>query len=201
MCWKPSTFKRTGALLLALLICFSWVSLHAHDRPRRLAVASGSMDFGNVTIGASSTQTITVTNTGKWSATISGATVVGDGFSFGGIPLPLTLPRGQSANFSVTFAPSAPGPATGSLSLLSNAAISPSVISLAGNGVQPALPVSPASGTGVSLSVSPTNLSFGSVLVGSSSSSQITLSNAGTSNLSISQAVVAGSGFGACQRL
>src|SRR5262249_10728618 len=57
----------------------------------------------------------------------------------------------------------------------------------------------PLSGTGVgagSLAASPSSIGFGSVSIGSSRTASETLTNSGASNLTISQASAAGSGFG-----
>jgi hypothetical protein len=143
------------------------------------------LNFGDVLIGTSSTQTVSVTNTGRKSSSITGATVTGSGFSYGGPALPLTLSVGQSVSLSVTFIPAAAGTSTGSLTLSSNALISPSSISLTGNGVQPS----------ITLSASPSNINFGNVLVGGSSSQTVSLINSGANNVSISQVTVVGSGF------
>jgi Abnormal spindle-like microcephaly-assoc'd, ASPM-SPD-2-Hydin/Right handed beta helix region len=186
------SLKRISAVLLMILLLSPCCdSLYAGRKSRQPAVASASVDFGSVTVGTSSTQVITVTNTGHSRATISTATVTGSGFSYSGPVLPLNLSRGQSANLSVTFLASVPGTSTGSLSLLNNPTILPNVISLAGTGTQPASSVVQST-----LSVSSASISFGNVLVGSGSSQSVTVSNTGSISLSISQAAVSGSCFG-----
>ncbi len=101
----------------------------------QLTLNPTSLDFGDVTVGNSSTQTVTLTNSGTASVTISQADLTGTGFSVNSILL--TLAAGQTTTFDVTFAPATSGSATGSLSLLSDAANSPTTLSLAGNGVAP----------------------------------------------------------------
>ncbi len=103
----------------------------------QLSLSPASLDFGDVAVGSSSSQTVTLTNSGTASVTISQADLTGTGFSLSGLPLPLTLATGQATTFSVTFAPANSGSATGSLSLNSDAANSPTTLSLAGNGVAP----------------------------------------------------------------
>src|SRR5207245_4779221 len=115
--------------------------------------------------------------------TISHATVTGAGFSISGLTSPLTLTAGQSSTFSVQFAPTATGSASGGVSLVSNAPNSPSTIALSANGVQP------------QLSVTPPNASLGNVVVSSSSLQDLTLTNSGGVNLTISQGIVTGAGF------
>ena len=81
------------------------------------------------------------------------------------------IPNGACA-VSVTFAPSASGSRTATLSISDNAANSPQTVSL--------------TGTGTAVSLSPTSLSFGAHLVGGSSLKTVTLTNLGSTPLSIS---------------
>ena len=67
------------------------------------------LEFGNVPVGTSQSQTATLTNSGGNSATISQAAASGSGFSLTGLSVPLTLAPGQSAAFQVTFAPTSAG--------------------------------------------------------------------------------------------
>jgi hypothetical protein len=180
-----------AALFLTLFTCCSCASSFANQKSQQLAVSSASIDFGSVEVGVSSTQLITVTNTGRSNAIISAVTIIGTGFTYSGPVLPLTLSRRQSANLSITFLPSAPGAAMGSLTLSSAAPVSPNMTSLVGTGVQTASPAAQPA-----LSTSPAIISFGKVLVGSSNSQSVTISNTSSISLSISQAAVSGSCFG-----
>jgi hypothetical protein len=100
-----------------------------------VAVAPSNITFGNVSVGSSATQTITLTGAGTSSTTISQATVSGTGFSMSGPSLPLTLAVGQTASFTVTFTPSASGSAAGSVTLVSNALNAPVTEGISGTGV------------------------------------------------------------------
>jgi len=146
-----------------------------------LGAAPSSISFGNITVGNSSTQTITLTGGGTSSTTISQATVSGAGFSISGPSLPLTVPLGQTANFSVTFTPTGAGSPSGSIGFVSSALNTPASVALSGTGVLPVLGVTPSS------------ISFGNVTVGSSATQTITLTGTGT--VTISQATVTGTGF------
>ena len=148
-----------------------------------LGAAPTSLDFGNVIVGSGSRQTVTLTNTGTESITVSQATVAGAGFSISGLSVPLTLAAGQKATFNATFAPAATGSASGSLSIASNAANSPATIPLSGTGAT------------LLLGAAPSSLNFGNVSVGSSSRQTVTLTNTGTESVTVSQATVAGAGF------
>jgi len=183
---SPKRFE--VGLFLVALICFSCIPTFA-GRKRQLQTAG--VDFGSVTVGTTSTQTVVITNIGNASANISGATVSGGGFNYVGPALPLTLSSGQSVNLTVSFAPSAAGTATGTLSLSTNANITPNTIPLTGTGVLP-----PQATPTLSLTVSPLSISFGSIPVGTSSTQTVSLVNPGTGTVSISQAPVTGSSFG-----
>jgi P pilus assembly chaperone PapD len=153
----------------------------------QLSATPLSASFPNVTAGTSGSQTITLQNGGTASVTISSASVAGAGFKTSGLTLPMGIAPGQNTTFNVVFAPSSAGNVTGSVSLTSDAANSPLVISMSGS----------ATAATALLSASASSLDFGSVLVGSSSSQGVTLTNAGNANVTISNVVVTGAGFNA----
>lgn len=162
----------------------SAVSLTGIGGVFQLTAAPSSLSFGNVKVGSTGTQTITLTNTGNSTVTVSGATPSGAGFSLSGLTLPLTLSAGQSASFTAGFAPTTAANATGSISITSTAANSPLAVPLSGSGIT------------MQLSASPSSVNFGSVNVGASGSQTITLTNTGTVPVTISQASASGTGFG-----
>jgi Abnormal spindle-like microcephaly-assoc'd, ASPM-SPD-2-Hydin len=100
-----------------------------------LSAAPASLSFGNVTVGSQSVLPIVLTNTGTGAVTISQDSVTGGGFSGSGLSLPVTLSAGQNTDLSITFAPSAGGSVTGSVSVVSTASDSPASVSLSGTGV------------------------------------------------------------------
>jgi len=100
-----------------------------------LSVGPSTMNFGNVTVGSSKSQT------GTLSATSSGVIIQtaswnGTGFSVSGISFPVMVAAGQSVPFTVTFAPQVTGAAMGSISFLSDATNSPGNVALSGTGAQ-----------------------------------------------------------------
>jgi Abnormal spindle-like microcephaly-assoc'd, ASPM-SPD-2-Hydin len=153
----------------------------------RLSTSVSSVSFGNVVIGSPNTQPITLTNSGNASLSISQATISGSGFGMTGIATPITLAAGQNTTVTVKFAPQGGGSVTGTISLVSNAVNSPTVISLSGTGIAATL----------QLSAGPASLNFGSITVGSSSTQTTTLTNTGNSTLSIGSITVSGTGFSA----
>ena len=146
-----------------------------------LVLTPASVDFGDVTVGASQARTITLGNSGSGTVTVSEAQAVGSAFSVSGIPLPLVLVGGGSATFSVSFAPVAGGSVAGSVTLVSNASNAPSFLSLTGNGLA-------ATGT---LSFSSTTLNFVDVVVGTGATRAVTLTNSGEGGVTITQADLA----------
>jgi HYDIN/CFA65/VesB-like, Ig-like domain/Cep192 domain 4 len=152
--------------------------------PGQLSGSPSSKAFGSVTVGSQQTASETVTNTGGTSVIISQAAVGGTGFSLSGLTTPTTLAAGQSATFTVAFAPQAIGSASGSVTLSSD-------------GANPTLTI-PLSGTGVAagqLTGNPSSEDFGSVTVGSLQTASETITNTGGSSVSVSQITVSGTGF------
>jgi hypothetical protein len=149
-----------------------------------LAVSPTTLNLGNVTVSdPSGAQPILVSNNGSESITVNNIAASGP-FAFAGKTLPTTLNAGQSMTVNVTFAPTASGAASGSLTITSTAANSPTVVTLKGNGV--------ASSSPLDLTVAPGSLSFGSVtvsdpspaqpiLISNNSSGTITVNNIGVS--------------------
>ena len=148
-----------------------------------LVATPGSVAFGNVSVGGSSPQTITLKNNGNTSATISAISSTGTGFSATGLSVPLTLTANQSTTFTAQFAPTTVGAASGSIQITSTANDPTVSIALSGSGVQG------------SLTANPTSINFGSLLVGASGSVSVTLRNSGTASVAISQGSATGTEF------
>jgi len=101
-----------------------------------ISVTPSSVAFGNVAVGVTNTQTLTVSNGGTADLSISQATITGTGLSLSGISVPLTVAAGKTSNFNVAFAPAATGSVSGTLTLTSNAAGSPTTVAVSGTGAQ-----------------------------------------------------------------
>jgi hypothetical protein len=149
-----------------------------------LTASPSSVDFGTVQTGSSQTLNVTVTNSGGSSVTVSQASISGTGFGLETLSLPFTLGAGQGKSVSVTFAPSAPGAASGNIAIVSNASNPTLNIAVTGTGVTPG-----------SLTANPSSLNFGSVLVGGNSQLTEKITNSGGSSVTISQASISGAGF------
>lgn len=129
---------------------------NGNSAPGALSVSAQTINFGNVALGSSANQTEKLTAATS-AVTISSGNWNGDGFSISGITFPVTLMAGQSASFTVTFAPQASGSASGSISFLSNAANSPTAESFMGTGTQASGP-SPEHSVSLSWSPSPSTV-------------------------------------------
>ncbi len=161
------------------------IALSGTGMQAQIAVAPSSAAFGSVVVGNSNSQTITVSNGGNASLTISQAALIGTGFSTSGLNAPLTIATGKSATFNAVFTPSSAGSASGSVTLISNAPSSPLTIALGGTGVA----------ASALLATNPTSLSFGNVNDGTTSSLAVTLTNTGNTNETISGVNETGAGF------
>jgi hypothetical protein len=108
----------------------------------QLVPSATAVTFGNVTVGKTVTQQVTLKSTGNSSADISNITVGGSGYSFSGMALPMKLEPNQSAALTVSFDPKAAGSLPGTVTIYSNAPNSPLKIGLSGDGTttdQPAV--------------------------------------------------------------
>ncbi|HXY51021.1 MAG TPA: choice-of-anchor D domain-containing protein [Terriglobales bacterium] len=163
-----------------------------------LSVNPGSLAFGGVAVGASKTLSATLSNSGSFSITVEQASASTAAFTVEKLNLPLVLQPGQSMTLTVAFAPTASGLQSGGISVRGFASrttdrgrngrewpkwSADSVwVAAAGTGTSQAATVSPGQ-----LSASPSNLSFGTVAVGSSNSQLETVTNPGGSDVTISQ--------------
>ena len=147
-----------------------------------LTINPTSVPFGNVSVGSSASQNVTLTNSGSGALNITAATASGTGFSLSGLGAQ-TINPGASVTFSAKFSPTTAGNATGSISISSNAPGSPATIALSGSGVQG------------QLTANPSSANFGNVSTGNSNSQTITLTNGGSATVTVSQANVTGPGF------
>jgi hypothetical protein len=100
--------------------------------PGQLSVTS-SLAFGSVVVGTSSNLPASLSATGT-SVTVSSVNLSSSEFTVTGISFPATITAGNSLPFTVTFTPQASGSASATASFTSNAANSPSLLSLAGTG-------------------------------------------------------------------
>jgi hypothetical protein len=147
-----------------------------------VVVNPGYLAFGRQDIGiASAVQTITVANSGSLPVDVSGVTITGTNSNlFSQSNDCSTIQVNENCTISVTFTPQVTGQFSASLNVEDNAG-GPQQVSLTGVGVQP------------NAVISPNQISFGQVKVGSSSTPQpITLTNNGNGTLLISSITFSG---------
>ena len=173
-----------------------------------LRLTPTNLGFGRVTIGSSVTlQSVSVTNTYSAAVTISQIANSNAGAIHFTSQCPTVIQVNAFCVMSVTFAPQHPGPRSETLTLTDNAANSPQVISITGTGIMAPTPTAtpmPPVGGGAAptatltptatptpaliLQVAPTNLSFGTVTIGSPVTPQaVTLTNTSSGAVTISQ--------------
>ncbi|MGB6624246.1 MAG: choice-of-anchor D domain-containing protein [Candidatus Acidiferrum sp.] len=151
-----------------------------------VTLAPTSLSFGSLTVGTTSaSQSITLTNSGTASLTISGITLAGTnpGDFHQTNTCGSSLAAAGACSITVSFASTASGARSATVSVADNAAGSPHSAGLSGTGVTTA-PVA---------ALSPTSLTFASQAQGTTSASQaVTLTNSGNATLNISSISASG---------
>jgi hypothetical protein len=103
------------------------------------SITPTSLNFGNVTVGSSSTLPVTVENQGTTdNLDITNAVSSNPVFTFLPNSFPVSIIPGGSQVFNVTFTPTGDGPETGTIEFTHNAPGSPTSLSLSGTGEAPA---------------------------------------------------------------
>ena len=144
-----------------------------------------SLNFGNVTVGKQNSQSVTLTNTGNTALTVTQATLSNSQFSYSGVTLPATLAAGQTISFSVSVTPTTVGTVSGTLTAQASNAPAPVAINLSANAISPQ----------PQISLSSSSIDFGAVSIGSQASSNLTVSNTGGADLTLSVLTQTGSEF------
>ena len=121
---------------------------------------------------------VTLTNTGTETLVVSSMTVTGEFSQFNTCQTAVGIPAGQSCTISLRFSPTAGGPRVGRLTITGNSIHD--VVNLSGNGVG-------------SFTLSASAFDFGEQRIGTTSAATVlTVSNAGTVDLSISNITTIG---------
>ena len=124
---------------------------------------------------------MTVTNSGSSAVSVSGVSTTGDFAQTN--TCGSSIAAGTSCTVSVTFHPTAAGTRTGTLTLATSDPSGPTTVSLTGTGTAP----------GPALTASPSSLSFGTTVVGSTSGAQsVSVQNTGTASANISSVAASG---------
>jgi hypothetical protein len=144
-------------------------------------ISASGIDFGDTVEGRPGHKSVVVTNVGNADLHIDTTqTKVPSGTDFSADPsgCAAAVPAGQSCSIAITFAPTAVGPESTTLTVaalaLDSAFHSPMPVTIRGTGTNP------------SLSLAPPNLDFGILTVGAPSGSKtVTVSNAGQGNMHV----------------
>ena len=151
-----------------------------------IQLSSTSINFGSNAVGSTSSQVLIITNTGTATLNINQVNESGSAFNVSGFSLPLNVNAGQQTTITVAFLPITAGAASGNISIVSNAPTSPVSVALSGTGIAATF----------TLGINPTSLSFGNVTTGTTSAGQnVTITNTGNSNVTISQITLSGAGY------
>ena len=133
--------------------------------PTTASVTPTTINFGDVNVGASASQTITFTNTTTFVATVTVATIAISGTNAADYTQTsncTSVTQGQSCTITVTFAPSAVGSRTATLTITNDSTSDPSLtVSLIGNG------------TPTTATLTPTTATFPSTDIGATSAAQV----------------------------
>jgi hypothetical protein len=141
----------------------------------------------------SAAKTVTVSNTGNASLTISGAALGGadaaDYLKAADSCSGTTVAAGSSCSVSVAFRPTTAGTRPATLAFTDSAASSPQSVSISGSGTTPP----PPSSSAPAVTFTPTSLTFGAQAIGTSSAAQsVTVANTGNAPLFINSAATRG---------
>ena len=169
--------------------CHSWQTRIFRQALPAVSLAPASLIFGSQTINTTSApQTVTLTNTGGATLTLSSIGITGadvNDFAVEKNTCGATLAPNDNCQISVTFTPATTGSLSAAVSITDDAPGSPQAVSLVGTG------------TAAVATLSPLNLPFPLQYVKNSGSPQtVTLKNTGTATLAITNVAVSPTDFG-----
>ena len=150
-------------------------------------LSTSAVSFPTTTAGSTATASpVTLTNTGTGTLTISPPVVGGTNQSNFGETTTCgsSLAAGASCTITATFTPSAAATYNATITITDNATGSPQIIALSGSGS--------ATAGSPTVTLSSSTIAFGTVVVGDSGSSSVTVSNSGTAALAISSIALSG---------
>ncbi|MGA6961724.1 MAG: choice-of-anchor D domain-containing protein, partial [Candidatus Acidiferrales bacterium] len=153
-----------------------------------ISIAPTSLTFVSQTVGTtSSSQTLTVSNTGGVTVNFSSIVTSGDFAGATTAQCPSIAVEGTPCTFQITFKPTAAGTRTGTVTFTDNATGSPQMVMLTGTGAN-----GPATVT-----VAPSSLTFSSQYVNSTSPAQsVMVTNTGTGPVTFTSFSITGENSG-----
>jgi hypothetical protein len=179
----PLSFTPTTPVSVSDAITFSTSSgplafdVHGLGTKNGLLATPSNLPFGDVPTGGRVTSSVNITNTGTTTTTITGVTSPAPPFTAGSVPATgSTLAAGASVSVPITFAPTTTGDKAAQLVISSSTGNV--TVPLTGSGVAGA----------AKLTITPTDLDFGSIPVGTSVTKSFDISNTGNLLLTLSKA-------------
>jgi hypothetical protein len=176
--------------LIATTCFICWTTAFAD-----VTVTPSALDFGTAVVNNNAAPLlVTLSNNGPQSVKIVTASSSLSEFVMTGPTMPIVLSDGDSVTFLVNFRPDAAQIFSGALTFLQasqGTKNDPIIVLLTGAGAYASLP-QPNSGD---LGISTTNVAFGGVPVGSSSTQTVILTNTGNNNVTLYQVNVSGVSF------
>jgi hypothetical protein len=145
--FAPATVSsETGSLIIAATDLKSPVSVPLSGSGKKaapgLTVSPSSLSFGSHAVKTSSSQSVTLTNTGNLSISINSITVSNPAFSVSGISKGVTLSADQKLEFQVWYHPTAAGNTSTTISVAGSAGVAPVNLAAVGTATNTSSPTS-----------------------------------------------------------
>jgi hypothetical protein len=184
--WRRFCMTATTAAMIPVLIgCVA--APMARNTPTlvdtpRLVVTPSSVSFSSAIVGVQTTQTLKLANTGEAPLTVTGVIANGAGLSISGFSGSTLLSPGTSHTITVQFIPKTAGAFKGDVSVLTSVAEDTAALPVTGE----------VAAAKLAIGVGPASVSFGTVAAGNTVSQNVTLTNTGNSDVTISKIWVSG---------
>ena len=173
------------ALLFPLILSAAGCVGLASTPGAAISLVPSSVNFGHVAVGSTVSQSITISNEGQSSVTVTKVDTASAGVRIAGVSFPLVLAAGKGSTFEIVYSPKRVATLSGSVSVASDASGTPGKVTLSGTGV----------GATSFLTASATSLHFGDVSVGETRALDVTLTNSGNSDVTVSEVNLSGIRF------
>ena len=134
---SSGTFSGTLTLknINSMLVLSVPLSGSGSGSTKSLIASTSTLNFGNETVGGSTTLPVMLTNTGNSSVTISGFSLSNSSYTVAGGLTGATLAAGQQATLNVVFAPKSTGTLSGTVTVVSNATSTAPKVAVSGTGI------------------------------------------------------------------
>lgn len=181
---RSRSYRSFTVTMSSIAVLLSLIAPKARADAAALTNWPASLRFGQVPIGQTETQLVSLTNYSPNSVSISAIGSSSSEFSVAPMSMPIVLSSGQSIDVSVVFAPTSTAWMAGKISFTMGTSNSALNLPVTGTGVN-AQPVT----------ANPASVSFGSVAVGSTATTQVVLTNSQARNLTLSGLQTVGGAF------